>query len=533
MLSPINILIALLWLISATVDYANFCYIWQLKEYRWDRFRDFLSTYEGKNFWVQYPLLWRSLLAILIFLWPINATLVIKYFLISIFTVDALHALYKYLAKALRRPVITKKAVLILILSIGIEGLAFLYTHDWALIFLLLILRFVFLSVIVLLLNLPTRLAKKYYIKKATKKISQYPNLIVIGITGSYAKSTVKSFLGQILDNRFKVISTPKNINTEIGIASFILKTDLTNIDVFIVEMGAYCEGEIKLICDMVKPKIGILTAINEQHLSLFGNIKNTQTAKYELLRSLPKTGLAITNADNPYCTEYLDELTCTVKTFGLEKDSQADLLITEISSSKDGIHCQGFLEGKACECFAPIQGEYNVVNIATCILAALFLDLTKEEINKQIRKLKIPAGILSVYKYGNCEIIDDSYNSNPDGFKAILGVLNKYPSDRKRIIITRGMSELGDKSEELHEIIGEEISFVADELVIIKKDFYEPLKKGTLDKYHINRVTKFEPKELLAYVKNLRNTNAVILLENRIPKVVADELGSEQSNHL
>ena len=122
--------------------------------------------------------------------------------------------------------------------------------------------------------------------------------------------------------------------------------------------------------------------------------------------------------------------------------------------------------------------------------------------------------------------MIDDSYNSNPDGFRSALDILNKFPSDKKRIIITRGMLELGEKSEEIHKKIAEDIQFVADELVVITKDFVESLCSPLSEKYRTNFVLKDNPTELLKYVKELRDTNCVILLENRVPTTVRQELG-------
>ena len=156
---------------------------------------------------------------------------------------------------------------------------------------------------------------------KSDKQTAQYPDLTVIGITGSYGKSSVKEFLGHFLETEFSVIKTPRNTNTEIGVAQFVLASNFADKDVFIVEMGAYRPGEIKLICDMVRPSIGVLTVIAEQHLSLFGSIKNIQSAKYELLRSLPTNGFAVTNADNAYCTELLDTLDGSARSKHLERN--------------------------------------------------------------------------------------------------------------------------------------------------------------------------------------------------------------------
>lgn len=523
MISPINLLIALLWFLSAIIDYADFCYIWQLKEYRWDRMRDFLSTQQGKYYWIRWQLLWRSLIAIVISFWPINDGQEVKYILIALFTIDIIRAGYKLRKHELLHPKPTKKAILIILASITAEGCLFIFTKDWTILLLLLILRFFTLSGSVFLLNRLTYAIKTYYIKRAGKKMAQYKKLIIIGITGSYGKTSVKNYLSHILSAKFNVISTPEHVNTDIGVALFILGRNFDDKNIFIVEMGAYKIGEIQKICDMVKPKIGILTAISEQHLSLFGDIKKTQQAKYELLLSLPTDGLAVVNADNAYCRECLDQVKASVATFGIEPENNPTYLIEDIKSELNGTTWRQMVNGQEIRAESPLIGEYTVMNVAPCVLVALRLQMTIEQINNQIKTL--PPNI-KISESAGRTIIDDSYNSNPDGFRAALDILNKFPSDKKRIIITRGMLELGERSDEIHKQIAEDIEFVADELVVITKDFVEPLRSPLNEKYRTNFVLKDNPTELLKYVKELRDTNCVILLENRVPTTVRQELG-------
>src|SRR3989338_3390948 len=316
MLSAINLTIFFLWLSSAVIDYSEFCYIWQLKEYRWDRFHDFLTTQQGKTYWVKYRLLWRSTIAFFIFFWPMNDVLTVKYILLLLFAVDLAYNAFKFYGSSLMHPKYTQKAAVILF-----EGLIFVFARDWVLFLVLLIIRFLIITGVIFIINQISNIFKKFLIQKATRKLSEHKNLLVIGITGSYGKSTVKKFLHHILEQKYHVIRTPRNINTEIGVAQFVLSTDLSGVEVFIVEMGAYQIGEIALICQMVKPTIGILTAINEQHLSLFGSIEKTQQAKYELLKSLPADGLAVINFDNDYCREKADKLRCYVVSYGLDAD--------------------------------------------------------------------------------------------------------------------------------------------------------------------------------------------------------------------
>src|SRR3989338_6571551 len=436
MISLFNVFIAILWFFSALIDYSGFCYIWQLKEYRLDRMRDFMSTQQGRSFWKGYTLFWRSVIAIIIFFWPINSALTTKYFLIGIFGFEFIRNIYQAYYKKLRYPILTKKALFIVLASVVIEGVLFILTRDWELLLLMMILRFFIISLIIVALIFPTLWFKKYYIKKAAQKISRHKNLIIIGITGSYGKTTVKTFLSHILSKKFRVIKTPKNINTEIGVANFILKNNFNNFNVFVVEMGAYRMGEIQMICDMVRPKIGVLTAISEQHLSLFGNIKQTQKAKYELLRSLPKDGLAVLNNDNFYCREHKNDLQCEVMTFGIDAGYSPDCIINEVVGSKDGIICSGTINNEEWKVQAPVLGTHNALNIAPCLLVGKYLGISLEEMKEQCKTLASPDRTTKIYSYGKSKIIDDSYNANYNGFCAALDVLGTFPSNMTRVVI-------------------------------------------------------------------------------------------------
>jgi len=530
MISNINVLIGVLWFASAIVDYSDFCYVWQWKDYRLDRMRDFMSTQRGKDFWRKYSLLWRSLIVIVVFFWPINNILTIKYFLIALFSFELIKNGYFFFKHKLPHPVFTKKAMLLIAVSLFVEAGLFAIMKDWSVPFLLMILRFFILSFVSILFLLPTRLAKKYIIKKAGKKIAKNKDLIVIGVTGSYGKTSVKTFLSHILSKKFKVIKTPKNINTETGIAFFILKNNFSDVDIFVVEMGAYRIGEIKMICDMVKPKIGILTAISDQHLALFGDIKQTQSAKYELLHSIPKDGLSVVNADNPLCREYLDDLDSEVLTFGLDEEQKPTCLIKDVQSTKDGLSCSNLIKGETINIKTALVGAHNVMNLAPCILVANYLGMSMQEIIEQSKTLEAPDKTLKIYKYGKSTIIDDSYNANYHGFCSALDVLSTFPSELERVVITNGIPELGSKSREIHEKIGGEIAYVADILVVVNKDFIKPLEKGVGEKYNTKVLFIDNANELVSFVKKFKDKETVILIESRVMPSVYEEIISNKN---
>ncbi len=510
-------LIICAWIGTALFDYRAYAYFWQLKEYRLDRFKDFLKSTQGEEIWKDPRFLWRGIGALALLISPI------AYIAIIVLSLDILFLLVS--KRKFRRPVVTKKSTLILLFSVLVEVFLFrLFPLNLAFV---LFLRFFIISLLVFFFYIPSRLAKLFFVWRATRKLASYKDLVVIGITGSYGKSSVKEFTAHFLSRDFKVIKTPNNINSEIGIAKFILKTDFTGIHFFVCEMGAYKIGEIKTICEMVKPKVGVLTTIAEQHLALFGSVRNIQTAKYELLRAIPSDGLVITNADNPLCTEFLKELNCKNReTCGLEERNHPTFLIVRNEATTQGITFEGIYHGQRGEMALPVLGSHYAYNAALAVMVAVNMEVDPNHIVAAGKTFpKDLQGTLKKYSYGKATIIDDSYNSNPTGFRAAIEVLSLFPSKKKRIVITRGMLELGEQSDEMHEKIGEEIAYACDELIIISPDFVDVLKKGISEKYHTNVHCIFDQEKLLEYIKTLKNQDCVILLENRIPSRIKKEI--------
>lgn len=250
------ILLRLIVFCHSVYHLLRWSYLWQLKEYRLDRLRSFFrlpvsgKTFLVRNFW---PLEWRR----------------------PRFTIKIIFTLI----------------TLLLPLSwLVVNGqLAWLILAD--------LLLPVEMAMVLILLALPTWLGQQLLVTLASRKLRRFPRLIIIGVTGSFGKTGTKEAVASVLSAKYKVLKTAGTQNTLIAIAKTILWQLQPYHQVFVVEMGAYRRGEIKAMCNLVKPQIGILTGINEQHLDLFGSLANTQAAKYELIESLPETGLAIFKA--------------------------------------------------------------------------------------------------------------------------------------------------------------------------------------------------------------------------------------------
>lgn len=511
-----------IWTVTAMADYADLCYLGQLKEYRLDRLRDFFSTKQGKKYLFQ-PVFLIRFLFLLLFLSGATTFSFVFFGLV----IEAFFLGVKVLRKHIRYPTFTLKSVLLIGMGLITEAVM-IYTWFQGF-FLIIFLRPIVFSLIVFLFSIVTFFAKQYFIKKAEKYLQTFPSVQIIGITGSYGKTTTKTFLSHLLSQKFRVISSPKNINTDIGIARFILQTDFSNVDICIVEMGAYKIGEIKRICDMVHPTIGVLTVINEEHLSLFGSIQNTQHAKYELLRSLPATGLAVVNSDNPYCREFIGELICRVETFGVQKEFFPTTLVNSVEQVGDRLRADLKLAGGRLFFESPLRGEHLVMNIAPCVIVATSLGVTKEEIILGLSTISNPEARLTFYHFGKSILIDDTYNSNPDGFQAAIRLLMSQEPKRAKIVLTRGIIELGSKHEEIHEMLGEKMSNAIDEIALTSSEIEEPIRKGIGESSRTKIVLVYTNEAVINFLREKEKEACVILLENRLSREVEGYLHSRK----
>ena len=366
----------------------------------------------------------------------------------------------------------TNKAKLIfglsIILFLFFLGIAFYYItlfYQMLICIFLIILYFLLLPHYYLILSSliikPFEIVIKHFvILRAQKKLKKHPHLKIIGITGSYGKTSVKDFLATLLVTKYKVLKTPENINTPLGISALIQKEDLSKYEIFLVEMGAYRSGDIKKICQLVRPTIGILTGINESHLERFGTLKNTIKTKFELIESLPPEGMAILNKDDENVkNNYTDFGNCRKKTYSHQ--SAENILISENGIAFD---LQPDLKIKA-----KILGKHNITNLMGAIFTAQELGLSNTEIQTGSQKIvPIKHRLEPVYNPNGIIVIDDSYNGNPTGVKAAIEVLSEFKNYRK-IFIPPGLVELGDTKAEIHIEIGKLLTEVCDLVILIR----------------------------------------------------------------
>jgi UDP-N-acetylmuramoyl-tripeptide--D-alanyl-D-alanine ligase len=409
------------------------------------------------------------------------------------------------------------------VITVGVMiGVLFAPVAARALICVILALSVNYLPMIANLINTPIEKGiQRHYINDAKRIIASLPNLITVGITGSYGKTSAKFFLAKMLQSRYNTLMTPESYNTTMGVVKTV-RTGLTAAhEIFVCEMGAKKLGEIKEICDIVQPKFGLLTSIGPQHLETFGSIENVTATKFELIDSLPAGGTAILNFSNPHILGHTLRDDITNVTFGTEN---SDVFAENIQVSPRGMRFTlHFPDNKAIECETRLLGAHNAENICGAAAVAWKLDVPLEAIALAISRLEPVPHRLQLIESGADIIIDDAFNSNPAGAKSAVETLGGFdPGQFTRILVTPGMIELGAKSYELNKTFGGQAAAHCDYVLLVGERQTQPIHDGLIDAgFDKNRLKVFESvTNAVDYARGI-NTNGkkrVILLENDLP---------------
>lgn len=359
-------------------------------------------------------------------------------------------------------------------------------------------------------------LNNKRHIARARRILDERDDLIKIGVTGSYAKTTVKTILSTLLSKKYKVLATPASFNTPLGVTKCVKKLKPST-EIFIAEMGARNGGNIRELCNMVNPNYGIITGISNQHLETFGNITNIVRTKCELAESLAKRdGKLFLNCD----TKHLDKLKKYAKCDCVECGISGGFVsATNFKLTNEGSEFDLLIDGNLYSAKTKLLGRHNISNILVCVGLAVQLGVTPEDIVSAISELESPSHRLELIVTSNgMKILDDTFNANSEGAIAALDILNMF--EGRKVIVTPGLVELGLEEKATNKAFGVAISKVCDLVILIGKIRSTPIKDGLVS-------AGFSEDNILVYnslsdakrdFKKFLKATDVVLLENDLP---------------
>lgn len=410
--------------------------------------------------------------------------------------------------------------ILILIFSILIEILGFMFIPylSYGLIGIIPIMLPLFVFLAYYITYPIEKLISNSYVKKAKKKLESIKNIQVIGITGSYGKTSVKNILKTLLSEKYKVCASPSSYNTPLGLAKTILQNLNSDNEIFIAEMGAKQRFDIKELCEMVKPKIAVVTGIGNQHLLTFGSVDNIIKTKSELAEYVSNNhGKIFVNIESDGAKKLVNNFKDAIKVS--IKDNTTDLYVKDIKTTKDGSKFSLCFNNEVVECKTILLGDHNISNILLAATVAINLGLTLKEIQEGIEKLvTIPHRLEIVKSSSTYTILDDAYNSSVEGSKASLDVLSKF--DGKKFVITPGLVELGTEQFNSNFEFGMDMAKVCDYVIIDSVINYDAISSGLIfggfDEKNIIQVANLT--QAVQMLNTLASSNDVVLFENDLP---------------
>jgi UDP-N-acetylmuramoyl-tripeptide--D-alanyl-D-alanine ligase len=533
-------LISLITIISLTLVLIRkniyFLYLWQLKEYRFDKFLDLVRSPKFSAVFLDGFTIFRFLSFIFLIYWfqfsilTLNLILVASLLEVSLFT-------YQVIQKRALLPKFTVKLSVIVALTIALNSLiasalitpnltagSYVNYGGWnIMVFViaitliqLILLSPLIIGLVVFILTPIDLILKSRIAYTAKLKRLENLNLKVIGISGSYGKSSTKEILFQLLSTNYKVEKTFKNHNSTLAVARRIINLG-SDVEFFLSEIGAYRKGDGYDQCMFSLPNTSIITGLNNQHYALFGGKKQIIEGESESLEFLKKGDTAIINWDSKWCHEIIVPKGIKVIKYGFSKD--ANLRAEIVKSSLSGTVFKVFWQDQIYNLKTNLASTGNIQNILASLACCIAhnIDLNSRAVSKTLLNLTTPEGTLQIKPLENGYLIDDSYNANLDGVLNALELLKNSKEDK--VLVLDDIIELGQESVVSHLKIAESINVIKPSLVILAgKDYAKIIQDYLIDKgFGTEKIIIGDAKNLkpiLKAIKNMKFKQTIYLFE-------------------
>jgi len=420
----------------------------------------------------------------------------------------------------------TPKAWFIIVLALLLNArILEISNYDLSILFLLLTngIQFTLVIFSTYIANLITNIYSIFLFNKAKNKIKKWleknPERLIIGITGSYGKTSTKEILSHLLSYKYKVLKSPQRLNAEIGLSQFILNSDIDNYDILVLEMGGRKTGEVKKMTEIFQPKIVFLTGLTSQHLATFGSMENIIKGEgLEIFSNLSSSSKAFLNGASELVYKIYEDLNLRDKYLYAKEGSQF-YSRNEIFSVEGTTFDFVYPEGKI-SLETNLIGRHFLENLIGALACSYILEIKPEDLKEEIKKINLLPHQFQVVKKANPLIIDDSYNCNIVGVEKALDFFCSIPLE-KRYVFFAGILELGVETPDFYSKLIESFKCI-DKLILTFKDFTEVFINKLKEK-----VIVYNEESVKDILKEENMENIGILILGRIPKNLLGELNS------
>jgi UDP-N-acetylmuramoyl-tripeptide--D-alanyl-D-alanine ligase len=277
----------------------------------------------------------------------------------------------------------------------------------------------------------------------------------VVGITGSTGKTSVKDLSRAVLATRYRVHASPKSFNTEVGVPLTLLSAE-EGVDVVVCEMGSRGLGHIRLLADVARPEVGVVTNVGLAHMEMFGTQEAVADAKAELVEALPKDGTAVLNADDPVVRGFDRRTRARVIRYGMASD--ADVRGEDLTLDDEGRPSFTLATSAGTEHVElPVPGEHMAWNALAAAACGVALGLSAGECAAGLKEARVSPWRMEVFDTpSGIRVVNDAYNANPTSMAAALRAVRAMAGSGRCVAVLGEMAELGSVSVEEHEHVGE-----------------------------------------------------------------------------
>lgn len=357
----------------------------------------------------------------------------------------------------------------------------------------------------------------KKHITKCKEKLNSYPKLKKIAITGSYGKTSLKEILASILNEKYSVLATPASYNTPLGIAKTVKHLDETH-QIFVCEMGARRHGDIKELCDIVKPDVSVITGITYQHIETFGTINNVIKTKSEIIGGA-FDGTFITSSDNKYTLDIFENAEVKKYLAGINQKENSLVYVKDLIYKEDGAEFTLVIDKEEFKTTTKLLGSSSIHNIALAAAVAYCVGMSGGEIAAAIPRIKPINHRLELIKTPNgVNVLDDGYNSNPEGLKCAIEALSRFSG--RKFVVTPGLVELGHAESGQNFKVGETLSEICDGVILVGRSGSLHVREGLISKeYSTDKIYMVKNlDEAKGLLKDLLKEGDTVLFENDLP---------------
>ncbi len=347
----------------------------------------------------------------------------------------------------------------------------------------------------------------------------QRVNPFVIGITGSYGKSSAKAMLAHILQFHAPTLFAAGSINTPMGITRHVREDLVPGHRYFVVEMGAYGRGSIRRLCDLTPPAAGLITAVGDAHLERFGSLEAIKITKQELAQAVPPGGVLVVSAEYPNAIRIAKESThARVLLYGENPDEQLATRVEQVRFTVQGSHFVLRTPERSYECFTPLLGRPILMNLAGAFTMATAIGVDPEIAVAAFRTLKPVSNRLEVVEESGITWVRDAYNSNQYGFRAALEVAAQLPAAR-RVLVTPGVIELSAEQPTVNRALSRAAAAVCDTTLVVSETNRAAFLEGHREAGREDRLVAVPNRtEAFRWLREHLSDGDLVVLENDLP---------------